>query len=419
LELKTAGSAFILHFDPLFTIAIASLVILLGINIRNKSVILEHLCLPVALIGGAFVVLARIYLYFFYNTEVTFDISLLPYFFLVFFAAIGLYASIPLIKNGGMTLTLCVTACWGMSVIQNLVGIGMARLFEIHPTFGVLAGATSLAGGHGSALAFGFLIESHGIMGAEAVGLAAATFGVLAGSILGAPLGKYLIARHNLKIETTQDTVYSQHIADEETEGLFDSTKFLRMFSIVFVCMALGSWIGGQFDTLLKDSPSVFLRNFTFPEYVWVMLIAVIIRNIGDAANIIKGCADSLGLILNLSLRYAVAFVVMSLSVTELHDIALPLTMILFTQTLIVVLVTKYAFFSLLGKDYDAAVICAGLCGLLLGASHSAMSNISTVCEQHNKIYSQKAFLVVSLCGAVLLDIFMLPFSSVCISIFL
>ena len=419
MELKAAGSGHILHFDTLFTMAIASLVILIGIHIRKKSVILEHFCLPVALVGGVFVVLARIVLYLYFNIEVAFDISLKPYFFLAFFATVGLSAGISLIRHGEMALFFCIAACWVMSIIQNVVGIGLAFLFGIHPTFGVLAGATSLVGGHGPALAFGSLLESRGIAGAEAVGLTAATYGLLAASFLGAPLGKRLIASHNLKIETTNVPVYPKHFGDIENKEFFDPTKFLRMFTIVLVCMAFGYWIGEQFNITLNNSPSALLRNLKFPEYIWVMLLAVIIRNVGDAVSVFKGCADSLGLILNLSLRYAIALVVMSLNVTALHDIAIPITVILFAQTIIVVLVTKYTLFNLLGKDYDAAVICSGLCGILLGASHSAMSNISTVCEQHNKVYSHKAFLVISLCGAVFVDIFMLPFSSICISILL
>ena len=415
MELETAGEAIILNFNPLFTIAIASLAILLGIHIRNRSAILDYLCLPVALLGGVFVLLARFFLYFFFNTEVVFDISMLPYFFLAFFATIGLNGSIPLIKQGGMALFYCVAACWIISVLQNLIGIGLANLFGIHPTFGVLAGAVSLAGGHGAALAFGSLIESEGIVGAEAFGLAAATLGVLAASSIGAPIGKYLISRHNLKIETTHDPIYSKHLSDENSKGL-DPTKFLRLFTIVLVCMALGSWIGVEFNILLKGFPIAFIKNFSFPEYIWVMLIAVIIRNVGDAVNVLKICANSLDLILSLSLRYAAAFVVMSINTAELRVVALPLVMILLIQTVVVIIITIYLMFPLLGKDYDAAVICAGMSGLLLGASHSSMSNISTVCEQHNKVYSQKAFLVISLCGATLVDIFMLPFSSVCIS---
>ena len=415
MELKTAGDALILHFNPIFTIAIASLAILLGIHIRKRSAFLDYLCLPVALLGGVFVLLARYFLYFFFNTEVVFDVLMLPYFFLAFFATIGLNGSIPLIRQGGMALFYCVAGCWIMSIVQNLVGIGMANSFGIHPTFGVLAGAVSLAGGHGAALAFGSLIESNGIVGAEAFGLAAATFGVLAASTIGPPIGKYLIARHNVKIETTQDPIYSKHLSSGNDKGL-DPTKFLRLFTIVLVCMALGSWIGEMFNTLLKGFPLDFLKNFSFPGYIWVMLIAVIIRNAGDAVNVLKICANSLDLILSLSLRYAVAFVVMSISTAELRVVALPLVMILLVQTVLVIIISIYLLFPILGKDYDAAVICAGLSGLLLGASHSSMSNISTLCEHHNKVYSQKAFLVISLCGATLVDIFMLPFSSVCIS---
>ncbi|MCL1941701.1 MAG: sodium:glutamate symporter [Synergistaceae bacterium] len=419
MELKTIGSVFILQFNPVFTMAVASVALLIGIHVKKKSVLLEHLCLPVALIGGVFVILTRILLYYLFNTEISFDTMMLPYFFLAFFANIGLNASIALIRHGGMVLLYCVAACWGISVLQNVIGIGLAYLFGLHPTFGVLAGAASLAGGHGSALAFGSLLESRGIMNAEAVAVAAATFGVLVGSSLGSPLGKYLITRYHVKIETTHDHVYTQHLGDEARSGIVDPTKFLRMFAFVLICMALGSWIGELFNKLVGYSSITMLRNFKFPDYVWAMLMAVFIRNAGDAFNIFTHCADSLGLILSLSLRYAVVFVSMSLSIRDIHNVALPLAAILIIQAALVALIAIYGLFTLFGRDYDAAVICSGLCGLMIGASHSAMSNMSTVCEQHDKVHSHKAFLVVSLCGAALVDIFMLPFASICISMLL
>lgn len=419
MDLEKAGRVFILQFDPLFTIAIASLALLLGVYLRKKSWILEHYCLPIGLIGGVFVLVARILLYFFLNTEIDFDISMLPYFFLAFFATIGLNASIALIKHGGMVLFYFTIACWVVTIMQNILGVGFAYLWGLHPSLGVIAGAASLSGGHGSAIAFGSMIESHGISGAEAIGVATATFGVLAGSSLGPPVGKFLISRNRLKIETTHDPVYSKHFESEAKSGKIDPTNFLKMLTIVLICMAVGAWIGELFNKLIEYSGIMPLKNFKFPDYVWTMLLAAIIRNGGDAANIFKSCNDSLGLILSLSLRYAVVFVVMSLSMRYLRAVLLPLTIILLIQTILVALIAIFWLFPLLGKDYDAAVMCAGFCGLLLGAPHSAMSNISTVCEQHDKVYSHKAFVIVSLCGAALLDLFMMPFSSVCISMLL
>ena len=419
MEFKIAESGLILQFNPLFTLAIASLTLLLGVNIRKRSLVLEHFCLPVALIGGVFVILARTLLYFLFNIEIAFDTSTQSYFFLTFFATIGLNASVSLFKHGGVVLFYCVAACWGITVIQNIVGIGLAYLTGINPMFGVIAGSASLAGGHGSALAFGSLLEAHGIAGAEAIGVTASTFGVLAGSMFGGPVAKYLIKRNNLKIETTHSHIYSQHLGDEVKSGVIDPTRFVRMLAVVLLCMALGSWAGEIFNIWKNDSSIYILRNFRFPDYVWTMLLAVVIRNVGDATNIFKRCADSLGLILSLALRYAVVLVVMSLRMTDFRNIILALTIILVIQTLIVVLIAIYGVFPLIGRDYDAAVICAGLCGLMLGAAHSAISNISTVCEQHDKVYSHKALLVVSLCGAALVDIFMMPFSSICLNMFL
>lgn len=396
--------------------AVSSIFLLLGGYLRKRSVFLEHFCVPVAFVGGIFVAGFRLLVHLILDATIVFDATLLPIMFLAFFTTIGLNGSITLFKYGGFALFLCVMLCWGLTVVQNGIGIALAGAFNLNPVLGVLVGAASLEGGHGTAIAFGAVVENFGVVGAEAVGIAAATFGLLAGSSLGGPIAKFLITRHKLKIETSHNPVYIEHLDDDHKDGIINPAKFMRMLAIVLFCMAIGSWLGEHFNIWTKRT--AMFKSFALPEYIWAMLMAIIVRNVGDRFNIFKRCSDSLGLISTISLRFAMIFAVMGIRVTELQNIALPLLAILFIQTAIVVIFSIFIFFPILGKDYDAAVMSAGLCGLGLGATHNAMSNMITVCDAH-KVESHKAFLVVSLCGAALVDIFLMPFTSVCINLLL
>lgn len=403
-------------FGPLFTTAIASLMLLLGAYAKKRSVFLEHFCIPIALVGGAFIAVLRLILHFAFNITLVFDSVLQSFMFLAFFTTIGLNGSISLFISGGAVLVTCVLSCWGIAIIQNFTGVSIANLMGLNPVLGIMAGASSLLGGHGTAIAFGAASEQMGVTGASTVGIACATYGLIASGLVGGPVAKFLITHHKLEIKTSHNHAYEQY--SNGMSGHVSPHKFIKMLAVVLCCTALGSWIGEQFNMWIKLHASGSFKNIVLPEYVWAMLFAVIFRNIMDIGNVFKGCADSLKLISGTSLRFAMAFAIMTLQGKELSHIAFPLIMILMTQTAIVALMAIFVFFPLFGNDYDAAVMSAGFCGLGLGATHNAVSCMNTVCDFYGT-FSHKAMLVISLSGAVLIDLFLLPFISVCINMLL
>lgn len=320
---------------------------------------------------------------------------------IAFFTTVGIGGSFGLLKKGGKALIVYLVFCWGLAVFQNAFGAGLAKMLGIHPALGIMAGAVSLEGGHGAAAAFGPMAEELGVAGAKVVAIAAATYGLIAGGLLGGPLAKWLIDRHNVDIKASKEEIYIQPTAQdiEEEEKLFSSFDFLKMLALVLVMMALGSFLSGK----IKE-----WYNFSLPGYVGAMFVAVVFRNINDHFSLVKIRSKVIDLISDVSLGLFLTMAMMSLRIWELYDLAIPLIVILALQTIVLIIIGAFLLFPLLGKDYDAAVMCAGFMGHGLGATPNAVANMGAVCERY-KVMSHKAFLIVPLCGAVLIDLVGLP----------
>jgi ESS family glutamate:Na+ symporter len=210
-----------------------------------------------------------------------------------------------------------------------------------------------------------------------------------------------LIDRYKVTIRANNDVVYTQHLqeAKEEKYEEFASFDFIKMLALVLVIMALGSFVTGK----VKE-----LYNFSLPGYVAAMFVAVVFRNINDHVRLVKLHDKAIELISDVSLGIFLTMAMMSLRIWELYDLAIPLIVILVMQTVAILLLAAFLLFRILGKDYDAAVMCAGLVGHGLGATPNAVANMSAVCE-HYKVMSYKAFLIIPLCGAVLIDLVGIP----------
>lgn len=409
-------SVFTIQLDATFTIALSVVLLLLGYELREKIGTLERFCIPAAVIGG--LIMAFILLGLHHSGSgmtMKFDTVMQSPMMVAFFTTVGLGGSLALLKRGGIALIIYLFACWGLAVFQNLFGVGLASALGLNPVLGVMAGAVSLEGGHGAAAAFGPIAEELGVSGAKAVAIASATFGLIAGGLIGGPVARKLIERNKLDLEASKDPLYVQ-AHNEEAEPI-EARPFLKMLMLVLVCMAIGLWVTGEFNAWCKASSNEFLKNFSLPGYVWAMVIAVVFRNLNDAFKFIKLRNSSIDLIANVSIGIFLTMAMMSLRIWDLYSLALPLITILILQTIAIILLAVFILFPLLGKNYDAAVICAGFCGHGLGATPNAVSNMGAVCE-HYKVMSHKAFLIVPLCGAVLIDIVALPFISFCINYF-
>lgn len=401
MSFELVGKLLAFKLDLITTTALAALLLTCGYMIRRKIAFFERFCIPAPVIGGFAFALLALFLKQSGTLDFKMDTTLQSPFMIAFFTTVGLGGSLGLLRKGGSALVIYLLACWFIAIFQNAFGASLAYLFGIHPVLGVMAGAVSLEGGHGAAAAFGPTAELMGVKGATAVAIASATYGLIAGSLLGGPIAKWLIERYDVVITSSKERYQSyQDVVglSKETEPA-SSRDILSMMAVVLVIMVVGAWISGK----IKE-----ITGFVLPGYVGAMFVAIIFRNLNDVFNVVKLRLTSIDIIADVSIGMFLTMAMMGLKIWELYDLALPLVTILVLQTIALALFAIFVLFRALGKDYDAVVMVAGLMGHGLGATPNAVANMGAVCERYGVI-SYKAFLIIPLCGAVLIDLVGIP----------
>ncbi|EJL32259.1 sodium/glutamate symporter [Brevibacillus sp. BC25] len=392
-----------LALNQVTTIFLAVALLVLGTFLVRKASFLQKFCIPAPVVGGLLFAVIATALKATGILQITLDTSLQSLFMLTFFTTVGLGASFKLIKLGGKLLVIYWIACGFLALAQNVIGVSLASVFGIHPLIGMMAGAVSMEGGHGAAGAFGQTLEDMGIQSALAVGIAAATFGLVAGGLVGGPTVKYLITKHDLKPTETEEVVET---VEEKGQPINSNTFFIQVLLITF-CMALGTYLGELFSTA---------TGFVLPGYVGAMFVAVIVRNVVDKLNPKAIDMKSINLISDVTLGIFLSMALMSIKLWEVADLALPMLVTVFVQVVFIVLFGIFVLFRLLGKNYDAAVMVAGFTGHGLGATPNAMANMAAVTGRFGP--SRKAYLVVPIVGAFLIDVFAMPIIITTINLF-
>lgn len=295
-----------------------------------------------------------------------------------------------MLKSGGKSLIVFLFLVIMLIVMQNFSAIGLANLIGLDSLTGMTTGSIPMVGGHGTAGAFGPVLEDFGVQGATTVCTAAATFGLIAGSLMGGPVGNRLIKKHNLiaTIKTEDDSLL---VEEEEKHERHFSMYAPAVFQLI-IAVGLG--------TVVSDLLS--LTGMTFPIYIGAMIVAAIMRNIGEYTGKITihmGEINDLGGIC-LSLFLGIAMI--TLKLWQLADLALPLIILLAGQVVLMFIFTYFVVFNIMGRDYDAAVLAAGTCGFGMGATPNAMANMQAICEKYAP--SVKAYLIVPIVGSLFAD---------------
>jgi ESS family glutamate:Na+ symporter len=396
-----------LEINQLTTIFLAVAVFMVGTLLNKKISILDRFCIPAPVVGGLLFAVIATVLRGFNLVTISLDTSLQGLFMLTFFTTVGLGASFRLVKLGGKLLVIYWLACGMLALVQSAIGISFAKLLNIEPLIGVMVGAVSMEGGHGAATAFGTTVEELGVDSALSIGLAAATVGLVARGLVGGPIVKYLINKYKLEPSTALD---EQAATVEDIQGnnrIFSPQSFMMQVFIITLCMAVGSYLGGLFTNL---------TGFALPDYVSAMFVAVIVRNIFDKYDpkIIE--MKGIGLIGDVTLGIFLSMALMSIKLWEVANLALPLLIIVLVQVVFIVLFGIFVLFKALGKDYDAAVMVGGFAGHGLGATPNAIANMDAIVNKFGP--SQKAFLIVPIVGAFLIDVFAMPIIITSINMF-
>ena len=339
---------------------------MLGRWIKTKVSFFRKYFIPAPVIGGLICSL----LIFFGHQTGTFEISmtntLQDFFMNLFFTGTGFTCSLAILKKSGkLGAKLAVGAVFFL-IVQNLVGVGLCSVFGLNKLLGVAMGSISMSGGVGSGASFGPTLEALGAEGGTTIGVAAATFGLLLGSITGGPVAEYLIRKYNLK-STAEAAVDTK----EEVHPLVEKTFFNSVLLIL-----LAAFIGSYISKLLK------LTGLSFPYYVGCLFGGALIRNIADARHTDLRMYE-INVISNTCLNLFLSMALMSLNIAKLVDLALPMIVILIAQAVVMMLWAGIITFRTTGMDYDAAVMAAGHCGVGLGQTPNAVANMSAVIEKN------------------------------------
>lgn len=376
--------------DMYQTIAVAVVVLILEAFLKRKISFLEKFCIPAPVIGGLIFAIFTLICYSTGILEIDFDDTLKEVCMVFFFTSVGFQANLKVLKSGGKPLVIFLVLVIVLIITQNFTAIGLANLLGLDSLTGMTTGSIPMVGGHGTAGAFGPVLEDFGISGATTVCTAAATFGLVAGSLMGGPIGNRLIKKHNL-LETIKNDDDTLLVEEEEKHERHFSMYAPAVFQLI---IAVG--IGTIFSKLLS------LTGMTFPIYIGAMIAAAIMRNIGEYTGKITihmGEINDLGGIC-LSLFLGIAMI--TLKLWQLADLALPLIILLAGQVALMFLFSYIVVFNVMGRNYDAAVLVAGTCGFGMGATPNAMANMQAICEKYGP--SVKAYLIIPIVGSLFAD---------------
>lgn len=376
--------------DMYQTIAVAVIVLMIGNFLKKKFSILQKFCIPSPVIGGLLFAIFTLILYATGLAEIDFDDTLKEVCMVFFFTSVGFQANLKVLKNGGKALIVFLMLVVGLMIAQNFTSVGLANLLGLNSLTGMTTGSIPMIGGHGTAGAFGPVLEDFGVAGATTVCTAAATFGLIAGSLMGGPLGNRLIKKHSL-LDTIKKEDDSFLVEEEEKHERHFSMYAPAVFQLI---IAVG--IGTIVSQLLS------LTGMTFPIYIGAMIVAAVMRNIGEYSGKITihmGEINDLGGIC-LSLFLGIAMI--TLKLWQLADLALPLIILLAGQTVLMFLFAYFVVYNIMGRDYDAAVIAAGTCGFGMGATPNAMANMQAICDKYAP--SVKAYLIIPIVGSLFAD---------------
>lgn len=394
-------------FSAYYTLILAVLVLLLGKLLVNRIRFLRNYNIPEPVAGGL-VVAALIYaLHLTMGWSFKFESSLQSAFMLVFFSSIGLSANFAKLRQGGSGLIVFLLVIAVFILVQNTVGISLATMLGLDPMIGLIAGSITLIGGHGTAGAWGSVMENqYGLTGATTLGMACATFGLVIGGILGGPLAKRLVTKHKLaKARSEADQLIEGGPAVSEysdvanfespnkTPRLITADAAIETLALFAGCLAFAEFMTG----ITKDTV------IQLPTFVWALGGGVVIRNVLDYIFGFKVFDRAIDVFGNAALSIYLAIALLSLKLWELTDLAAPLMVILAVQTVVMALYATFVTFRIMGKNYDAAVLAAGHCGFGMGATPTAVANMQAITNQYGP--SHKAFLIVPLVGAFFIDI--------------
>ena len=383
----------LLTLDLYQTVAMAVIVFAMGSFLRKKVPLFERYCIPAPVIGGILFALLTLVLNLTDIMTIQTDDTMKDVFMTLFFTSVGYTASLKLLKKGGIQVILFTLAATVVVILQDLLGVSLASLLGLDPLMGLCVGSIPMVGGHGTAGSFGPLLEKEfGLVGATSVSVASATFGLIIGGLIGGPVAKRRIRKKNLTCGAVLDEQGVERFSEEKLGEKPDIPQVLTAFSMLFLAAGIGTFL----STLINKT------GVTVPSYIGAMLAAALLRNLSDVTKKFFVMEDIIGTLGNVSLALFLSMALMGLRLWELADLAGPMVIMLLAQTLLMAVLAYFFIFTIMGRDYEAAVMSSAACGFGMGATPNAIANMQAITSVYGP--APRAFFIVPLVGSLFID---------------
>jgi ESS family glutamate:Na+ symporter len=380
--------------DIYATLALAAAALIVGHLLTRRIAFLARYSIPDAVVGGMLFALVVTLLRGAGGGQVEFDPTLLTPLNVMFFTTVGLSADARALAKGGRLLLLFFAVVAGALLMQNVIGVAMAKAFDLHPAIGLMAGSITLSGGHGTAAAWGTkFLEERNLQGIVELGIAAATYGLVFGGLLGGPFAEWLMRRHAIRGTGETKSAADGAGAGNATPAPLTLITLVATLLLIFVSMAIGF-------ALYR---AIGQGAFTLPSFIWALLVGVVLRNLLSLTGLYQVDDRALEVTGALALSLFLAMIIMTLKLWELVDLAGPILAILLVQTAALLAYVAFVTFRVMGRDYDAVLLSTGHLGFSMGSTATAMVNVQAVADRHG--HSPLAFLLIPVMGAFLIDI--------------
>lgn len=389
--------------DMFQTAGLAMLLFVLGRFLTTRIEFLKRCCIPAPVVGGLIFALAHLGLYAAGVLQLSFDENVKNFFMTLFFTSVGYTACFRLLKKGGKKVFTFLFIAILMVCLQNLLSSVLAGVFGWDLRLGLCTGSIPMVGGHGTAGSYGPELEKMGLAGAEVLAIAAATYGLVAGSLMGGPTARSIITRYGLtSSESTEEIMElsNESSAEKEKAERVDTESFTNAAILLIIAAGLGTLLTAAFNNIHFNIGGTVI-DFTFPTYIGAMVIAAIIRNVCDAKRLVlpSKAIDIWG---NVSLSIFLAIALMTLKLWQLASLAVPMIAMLLAQTVLMFCFARFVVFNVMGRDYEAAVMTSAFCGFGMGATPNAMANMQVLTKRYGP--APQAYFIVPLVGSLFID---------------
>ena len=379
-----------LEFNMYQTLAVAVVMLYVGTLLKRRIQFLETFCIPSPVVGGLLFAIISCILYTSGIIGFSFDETLKNVCMVAFFTSVGFQANVKILKSGGVALLIFLGCVIALIISQNFLAVALSKVLDISPFIGLCTGSISMVGGHGTAGAFGPVLEDLGLVGATTLCTAAATFGLVAGSLMGGPLGRRLILGKDL-LKTAIKADDTPLVEEEKKHE-----RSVSMYAPAAYQLAIAMGAGTVVSMLLSKT------GMTFPVYIGAMIVAAIMRNWSEFTGAFKVHIGEINDIGGICLSLFLGIAMITLKLWQLAELALPLVVLLVGQTTLMFIFAYFIIFNVLGRDYDAAILSAGSCGFGMGATPNAMANMQVLTSKFAP--SVKAYILVPIVGSMFAD---------------